>query len=384
MAAHKSKKYRGVFWILSSLKKLPNGSPDRSYYIRYKVGGKKIEEKIGWASEGITEEIAASIRAEKIVSYRKTGKFYLKPVTMDEAFQQLAEYWRSSCKDAEHQIRAYQHHLKKKFGHRTLDSIRPLEFEDLKNKLLQKYSPRYVSRILGIAKQIYNRATRWQIYYGPNPLKAVDFPKVDNRRMRYLTISEIHQLMDRLKRSPKTYLMAHLSLYFGLRPSEIFNLNWSEVDLREGHIILLDTKNMESRRVFLDEESLELLRRMSEKDPSPGLVFKNSKGEKYTKIPKFFTSVVNRLGFNKGIKDPRNKVVFYTLRHTYATYVKALGYSDTVLKDMLGHRDIKTTQRYAKMMPSVSSEVSRKIKEFLNSQRESDENDQMTVFKKTD
>lgn len=372
MKPYSSKKYCGVFWIPSTVRRLPDGSPDRTYYIRYKLHGRKIEEKIGWASEGVTEELAARARAEKLLQVRKTG-IVPRVLTMDEVFQRLAANWHTTCKTADKEIAVYNQHLKPKFGHRTLSSIRPLEFEDLAASLLQKYSPRYVRRILGIARQIFNRAIKWEIHVGNNPVSPVDLPRMDDQRMRYLTIEEIHCLLEVLKPKPKVYLMAYLSIFYGLRPSEIFNLKWSEVDLEEKHVILLDTKNRENRCISLDDESVFLFQNLKNSDPTgAGLVFKNSHGERYNKIPKVFKTAVRQLGLNHGVTHRRNRVVFYTLRHTYATYIKALGYSDSVLKDMMGHRSIQTTQRYAKMMPSLSSQISQRLKEFIQNAQNPD------------
>ena len=62
-------KYRGVYRRRSEAK-LHNGKSDVCYDITYKLNGKKIWEKAGWASEGYTAKLAAQIRSERMRSIR--------------------------------------------------------------------------------------------------------------------------------------------------------------------------------------------------------------------------------------------------------------------------------------------------------------------------
>ncbi len=62
-----------------------------------------------------------------------------------------------------------------------------------------------------------------------------------------------------------------------------------------------------------------------EKGKPNELVFKSRKGGKIKEISNAFDKVVKTLGFNEGITDRRNKVVFHSLRHTFASWLAING-----------------------------------------------------------
>jgi len=51
--------------------------------------------------------------------------------------------------------------------------------------------------------------------------------------------------------------------------------------------------------------------------------------------------------FNVGVDDRRQRVTFHTLRHSHASWLAIQGESLLVIKEALGHKDLKMTQRYA-------------------------------------
>ncbi len=93
------------------------------------------------------------------------------------------------------------------------------------------------------------------------------------------------------------------------------------------------------------------------------LVFKGAKGSKITAISRTFEKTVKDLGLNKGIKDRRMKVVFHTLRHTYASWMVQSGVDLYKVKELLGHSTISQTERYAHLSKDSLREA---VKEFEN------------------
>jgi site-specific recombinase XerD len=61
--------------------------------------------------------------------------------------------------------------------------------------------------------------------------------------------------------------------------------------------------------------------------------------------------VVQKLGFNKGVTDYRHKVVFHTLRHTYASWLVMKGVDLYTTQNLMGHKNSTMTQRYAHPAP---------------------------------
>jgi integrase family protein len=60
---------------------------------------------------------------------------------------------------------------------------------------------------------------------------------------------------------------------------------------------------------------------------------------------------VEKLGLNAGVNDPRQKVVFHTLRHTFASWLVQKGVPLHTVAELMGHRSIAMTQRYAHLSP---------------------------------
>jgi integrase len=74
---------------------------------------------------------------------------------------------------------------------------------------------------------------------------------------------------------------------------------------------------------------------------------------------------VGKLGFNEGITDVRNKVVFHTLRHTFASWLAISGTPIFTIKKSLGHKDIKMTMRYSHLLPSTKRKAVENVEKMF-------------------
>ena len=81
------------------------------------------------------------------------------------------------------------------------------------------------------------------------------------------------------------------------------------------------------------------------------LVFVDKKGRQYKEIPSTFKNAIKGLKLNDGISDRRDKVVFHTLRHTYASWHVENGTDIYILKELLGHSTLVMTERYSHVSP---------------------------------
>ena len=95
-----------------------------------------------------------------------------------------------------------------------------------------------------------------------------------------------------------------------------------------------------------------------------GLVFPSRCGGRQASVSKAYDRAVGRLGFNHGIKDHRDKVVFHTLRHTFASWLAIQGTPILTIKELMGHKSIEMTMRYAHLIPDQKHHA---IKEMINS-----------------
>lgn len=109
-------------------------------------------------------------------------------------------------------------------------------------------------------------------------------------------------------------------MYSGMRAGEIFNLQWERVLWHIDRIHITKTKNGEDRMEPMYPLVKEILQRRYA-DSQIGYVFKSRTEEKIKEISDTFERAIEKLGFNKGIIDRKQKIVFHSLRHTYASWL---------------------------------------------------------------
>jgi len=220
-----------------------------------------------------------------------------------------------------------------------------------------KRAPRSIEYALAVIRQAFNRTKEWGIYQGDNPACKVKKPRVDNKRIRFLSPDEARMLLEECKkRSRQLYEMCLLSLYCGLQAGEIFNLTWQDIDLKNELIQIKDPKNKTNRVAYMNDEAKAMFEAKKEGEPNE-LVFKDRKGKKIKEISNTFNKVVNALGFNKNVKDPRDRVVFHTLRHTFASWLAIGGVPIYTIKDLLGHKNLTMTERYSHLIPDTKRQA---------------------------
>ena len=182
---------------------------------------------------------------------------------------------------------------------------------------------------------------------GDNPARKVEKPKVDNRRIRFLTHEEADKLLANLKgKSQQLHEIALLSLHCGPRAGEIFDLTWGCINLDSGSIALLDTKSGKNRTVYMTEPVKKMLSRKNPRQPTD-LVFTDRKGNRINEVSNSFARAVTELKLNEGIEDRRLKVYFHTLRHTFASWLVQNGVDLYTVKELMGHSTLAMTERYS-------------------------------------
>ncbi|MBL7055336.1 tyrosine-type recombinase/integrase [Candidatus Woesearchaeota archaeon] len=122
--------------------------------------------------------------------------------------------------------------------------------------------------------------------------------------------------------------------YAGLRLDELINLRLEDIDYGREIIHLKKTKGSKDRIIFLHE-------RLKDIKPMQNSVFKSSRGTKYSQ--RSVQEIVKNAAKKAGIKK---KVTPHTLRHSFATHLLENGADIRYIQQLLGHKDLKTTQIY--------------------------------------
>jgi len=251
-------------------------------------------------------------------------------------------------------IETYKNHLREK----------PTKY---KNKKLRKEST--INREMVCLSQLFSKATEWSlIERNPFDRGKSLLSKEDNKRFRYLKKEEIKRLLPACP--PHLRNIVECAMLCGMRKTEILTLKWSMIN--DGYIYLEETKSPESRQVPVNDDLAILFERISgsqdEKQKQANDKVLDMKG-KPVKVKKRLSKYVFTYGgepvkdiktsFKSACKDADipygretpNGVTFHDLRHTFASHYMMRGGKIEALQEILGHEDIKTTQRYAHLSP---------------------------------
>jgi len=355
--------------------------PDRYFTIRYKHNRKDKEEGLGWASQGMTAKKASAILAELRENQRTgNGEQTLQEKRQEAKREHEAE--NSKREQAEREAitfsqiweddyfsvakrnktkRAWQSEngLFKKWiepviGHRALKDISEKHLERIKRNMADAgRAARSIRYALAVVRQIFNYARRNKRYNGDHPVskEVLESLKVDNGRLRFLSHNEADRLLFALApRSTEVHDMALISLHAGLRFGEIASLTWGDVDIDKGLMTLRDTKAGRNRMAYMTET----IKRVFEAKTRGGnndLVFPGRDGRRKSSISNVFGQTVDKLGLNEGVTDPRQKVVYHSCRHTFASWLVQAGVDLYQVKELMGHSTISQTERYSHLAP---------------------------------
>jgi len=349
---------------------------DKYYSGSYQVNGNRKYIGFGWSSENWTEKRVW----EKINEYKYNMKTGVGPTTLKEE-QELKEdnkrkvikekaleekenmiftnfwdeYYKPFCekkKSWKAEDSFFRIWIKNAIGNKRLKDITIFDLEKLSAKMEKdKKSQKTIQHILATIRQAFNRAINLDMFSGANPVSKIRFKKLNNKRDRFLSKNESETLlMALMTKSKQVHDMALISLHTGMRASEIFKLTWSDIDFGQGTIHIVDTKNNESRYAYMSDPVQSILKETFDNKNS-NLIFQDAKGKQIKAISKTFARAVNDLGLNTGIKDDRTKVVFHTLRHTFASWQVQAGMDLYTLQKLMGHKSFQMVQRYAHLAP---------------------------------
>ena len=271
----------------------------------------------------------------------------------------------------------FKYWLSPVIGGMRLNDIRPIHIERIKKNLLdappitkkktpvkttkkQSRSPRMIQYVLATGRQCWNYAKRDGLVREEWPGKSVKIPKIENRRMRFLSDEDGDKLLaDLTDRSQQLHDICLLSFDTGMRADEIFSLKRNRVDLAKKTIKVFDGKGRD-RIVFMTDRVAKMLHRL----PRDGeMVFLSREGKQIKEISNSFDRAVKALGLNDGIKDRRDKLVFHSLRHSFASRLVERGVDLYIVAQLMGHASIAMTERYSHLRPDTLKAAVKSLEE---------------------
>lgn len=263
-----------------------------------------------------------------------------------EIYKNLAPKTNGSA-HAEMDNSRWHKHIKSFFSGLRLTEIKTRHILQFRVHLeSQGYMPQTVKHYLGQVRRILKKAVQWELYNGPVP--HFEMPKFDNTRYRYLTHDEAARLMQAIaKRSERWHDISLFALATGLRAGEIWRIQKDQISLPDRQIHVMDIKSHRRKITYLPDVAFAIVRKYLNSSNISGYLFESRNGKKIIQVSRSYFLAVEDAGLNCGVTDPLQKVVFHTLRHTFASWLVQEGTPLQVVQQLLGHRTISQTMRYA-------------------------------------
>ena len=411
--------YLGVFYYMS--KRLGGKGKEKVYYYRFKKDGKYFEEKAGRQyADDMTAARAAIIRAERIEGKRESRKEKRQKelaakheqervYTIDRLWNTYVKYkggahsWPNYVTD----FGIYRNHISRYLGSKQPHELLPLDIARLKKKLQNKkriqhgrdlaiiaakkrkdkstvrevenrikqnektLSAQTVRHALALLRRLCNFGVNMQLCEGPK--FKIELVPVDNEKTEDLSVDQLNRLLIAIDEDihPHAGPMMKLSLFTGMRRSEMFRLKWNDIKFEQEFIYLRGTKGGRTEKIPLNQAAAELLNTIPRADKD--YVFPGRNGQR-----RDINRQVNRIKAKAGL--PKDFRPLHGLRHVFASNLASSGKIDLyTLQKLLTHKDPKMTQRYAHLRDETLKKASNLAGEIITNALEKDEKTKIKI-----
>ncbi|MCL1479707.1 MAG: site-specific integrase [Marinobacter sp.] len=224
------------------------------------------------------------------------------------------------------------------------------------------HAPASTNRVLVLTRTIFNCALRWETPgITKNATDKATLLPVNNERERFLDANEMRRLFRALDDSDAKMLKHIIAMLMltGARKSEVLNAKWLDFDLINFSWRIEFNKSGKTRYVPLSHNAVALIKQLPT-IPGCEYAFANPK----TKRP--FVSIYNSWNTARkkaGLSDVR----IHDIRHSHASLLVNRGHSLYEVQKILGHTQIKTTQRYAHLSQERLLAATNDVADFIDS-----------------
>jgi len=297
------------------------------------------------STETTDKKLAMKVYA-KVLTEITEGKWFEKRPQEDRTFREMMEKYLgeySILKTPHGQLRdrSASVHLLGFFGDTLLKAITPPLIVDYKSMRRKKgVKPATIERELCIMKRAFNLAIREWEWVDRNPVARVSKERFNNQIDRWLSAEEEERLLGASPVWLREIIV--FALNTGMRQGEILDLRWPYVDLSRRTATVMRSKNGDRRTIPLNGQAMEALKaRGKVRHIKSDYVFASKVGSRLEKrnLARAFYLAMDRAV----VENFR----FHDLRHTFATRLAQAGVDIYTIAKLLGHKDIRMTQRYA-------------------------------------
>lgn len=351
-----------------------DGAGGRTFALRFRAYGKRRYVTLGTAAEGWTHAKAEEELANVLADVRRgiwmpSERSESQEPPPEPTFHEFASEWLESrrhefaARTAEDYELALSHHLLPFFRDHRLSEITAQEVDRYKAAKVREreegsverpLSNRTINKTLTRLGQILDAALRYElIANNPVKTKVEKLKEAEPKRVR-LTGPQVQVLLQ--EAGEHRTLIATAIMAGGLRISELVNLRWRDLDLREGVLTVAASKTAAGvRQVVLEPELVQLLhahKHAAEWKKPADFVFagriREQPRERNTVRTRILYAAVERTNERLAAEDRPpipDGVTFHSLRRTYAALRAELGEHPAITAAQMGHRDPRMTLR---------------------------------------
>ena len=354
-----------------------------SFIVTYTINGKSFKKTLGTNLDGWTL-IKADRERSKFIHTNIIPASKKAHISLDTAFN---EYMLSIAhkSDARNTRGRYDNNIKPVLGHIQLDKITVSDIHRLKIELSVKVSkktdkllaPKTQNDMVNLVNTIFiyhNKIHRQSKLESPANVELVERLKVDNSRLRFLSVDEFKRLTWFIEnRNSFTYNMnanpkitEELLLYVkllvttGVRTFSALTIRPKDINFSAGTITIKNHKSNRIYTTYIHESIREnLIAVCGELSPEQYIFGRGATPLHGSTLNRRLKIILDKL-FNEHTTDRRELVVTHSLRHTFGSWLVQQGTSLYIVSKLMDHATISQTQVYAKLLPnSGADEVSR-------------------------
>ncbi len=317
----------------------------KTYWITFSCDGRQHQRSTGTAERKLAEKIFSKVQTQIV-----EGKWFEFDKGRQYGYEEMMDKYLKEHSKPNKALGSYQNdlnyrrHLDTVFSDLTLDKITPRLINEFKSKRISEGASNstLAKELICLGHALNFACKEWE-WITVNPMNNVKKPRINNRRDRWLSHEDESALLQKAYDWFKPIVI--FAIHTGMRQGEIIRLKWNDVDLFRRTLVIHKSKNNEKRTIPINQRVLELLIARSKVQAIHGHVFCDMEGGILTKrkVQRSMTTAMT----HAGIKNFH----FHDLRHTFATRLAQAGIDIYSISKLLGHRDIRMTQRYAHHSP---------------------------------
>jgi len=332
------------------------------WWVRYTgADGKRHQETAGRQGDAI--DLLAKRLHEKLLKKKLPEKIRTEKdkVTFEDLSKDALLHSREeNGVRAEHQLEIKLHLIGPDFNHRL---AREIVKQDIVKWLLdqtdkRKWTPATRNRYQAAFSLIFRVGVDNE-KIDSNPAARIKRKDEDNEHIRYLKREEKEddRLIAVIKEFWPHYLPAFLiSIHTGMRASAQFGLTWRDVSLERRQITRKKTSGKKMPPLPLNDIALEAFRTLKEQGSGKGYVFLNTKADRLLDARDWFEPAVEKAG----LED----YTWHCNRHTFASWLVMAGVDIRTVAQLMGHRTIQMTMRYAHLAPDHNQSAVDRLASF--------------------